>query len=249
MSKKKPNRNSKQIEKKKQKKLAASQKEEALKVAVSEVSGAIETTNDCPGGLSVCEAVSDTEQVNASKTDETENLAEAEKNAYDISTENTDSGVGENDDENTASQSPQGPMEKGEPDKGFLFRIKNIPWKDYADFVNEKLDDIWNFISETRKISVPLIILLYTAVVVAITIPIEHARVLNQIHREANVIEEIRTPENTSGSIEKDIELVLSTGSKVVYRGYEFTNTVKGANSDDFGSTYEMPVRSIHILT
>ena len=42
MSKKKSNRNSKQIEKKKQKKLAVAQKEEALKVAVSDVSDDVE---------------------------------------------------------------------------------------------------------------------------------------------------------------------------------------------------------------
>lgn len=226
MSKKKSNRNSKQIEKKKQKKLAVAQKEEALKVAVSDVSDDVEN-NDSSVCVQKCEVVPDTESAGNHKNEEAESECKPEEFED-----------GTSDIENTDCPLQEPAPEKSNSHKGSFF-LKDIPWKDYAAFVGEKLDDIWNFISETRKISVPLIILVYTAIVVAITIPIEHARLLNQIHREANVIEEIRTPENTSGSIEKDFELVLPTGSKVIYKGYEFTDTVKATNSDDFGSTYE----------
>ena len=101
-----------------------------------------------------------------------------------------------------------------------------------------KLDDLWNFISETRKISVPLIILIYTAVVVAITIPVEHANVMRKINRQTTLVEQMAAPHGGL-VLEKDVSTEVSSECKVTYRGYEFTKSVKAQNSNQFGNAYE----------
>lgn len=116
---------------------------------------------------------------------------------------------------------------------------KNTPKIDYISIFKERMDDLWNFVSETRRVSVPLILVVYTAIVVAITIPFEHARVLKEIRREVSELEQITTTESSVIALGKDVETELASGSKAMYTGYEFTDSVKAQNSNEFGSTYE----------
>lgn len=147
-----------------------------------------------------------------------------------LSADCSDSTASAEADDNT---SPENAIDKT---KNLLTMLKDTG---YITVFKERMDDIWNFISETRKISVPLIILIYTAIIVSITIPIEHARVLKQINQQTQELEQITNSENSITVLEKDYPAELASGNTVVYTGYEFTDTVKGTNSDEFGSTYE----------
>lgn len=220
MSKKKKNKsqNNIQIQKKKQKKQAQAIKNANI-ISQTEADKIIQKTSDLPDEAAVTDIIEEIPE------QESEQICEnTETESADIATENN-----ETDEHDT------------NPDSGNEEATDtiNLPKIDYIAVLKERMDDIWNFISETRKISVPLIILVYTAIIVSITIPIEHARVLKQLQQDASEFEEITNTESSITTLEKNFQTELASGSTVVYTGFEFTDTVKGENSDEFGSTYE----------
>lgn len=115
---------------------------------------------------------------------------------------------------------------------------KSISKTSVVDMLKEKADDIWDFISETRKISVPLIVLVYTAIVISVTIPIEHANVLSKIERQQAQMEQMAS-DKKGIVMEQDVPVTVSGEIEAVYRGHEFAKKVKAQNSGAYGNAYE----------
>ena len=96
-------------------------------------------------------------------------------------------------------------------------------------------DELWKFISETRKISVPIIVAVYTVIVVFITLSAQYAYDVFTIKEEQQIsIEDIITADEEEYFLEKDTETEISETITVMYRGYDFKNTVTAQNADEF---------------
>ena len=101
-------------------------------------------------------------------------------------------------------------------------------------------DELWKFISETRKISVPIIVAVYTVIVVFITLSAQYAYDVFTIKEEQQIsIEDIITADEEEYFLEKDTETEISEIITVMYRGYDFKNTVTAQNADEYAYVYE----------
>ena len=124
--------------------------------------------------------------------------------------------------------------------KILLEKCKNKANKIFS-VVNNKGDIIWEIISETRKISVPVIICVYTILVVVITTFINHAHVIGVVNapEQMSAMEDSVVDLTDKTFMEKGIAKNVNDGVDLTYRDFKFTKTVTGENSKGFGHSYE----------
>lgn len=106
--------------------------------------------------------------------------------------------------------------------------------------IKSHLNDLWNFISNTRKISVPIIMTLYTAIVVLIVLSAEYAYDTFSAKKNEQVsIEEILSAQEEKRFLEREVETEVYGTAKILYKDFKFKNKVTAQNADEYAYVYE----------
>lgn len=124
--------------------------------------------------------------------------------------------------------------------ENLLEKCKNTANKIFS-VANNKCDMLWEIISETRKISVPVIICVYTILVVVITTFVNHAHVIGVVNapEQMSAMEDSVVDLTDKSFMEKGVAKNVNDGVDLTYRDFKFTKTVTGENSKGFGHSYE----------
>lgn len=125
-------------------------------------------------------------------------------------------------------------------------KIEKIQSKEFLLKTCAEAKQIWkkflNFIIETKKVSVPVMIAVYTVVIVSAALIADNSYNKRRLaEEEARLIEEISNTQAHSADmiLEKDITLNTSENCSVTYRGFLFTNRVTAQNAEKYSDYYE----------
>ncbi len=111
-----------------------------------------------------------------------------------------------------------------------------------------KIKEFFVFVDENRKISYPVLILVYTVVIVALTIAAERAHIAQNLamSSERKIVEEMeKTPaHSTLMLLMQGQPCVVSEKCTVEYRGSAFEKKINPSKAEEFGSSYENHLES-----
>ncbi len=111
-----------------------------------------------------------------------------------------------------------------------------------------KTKEFFIFVDENRKISYPVLILVYTVVIVALTVALERAAIYENIaiNSERKIVEEMeKTPAHSTLFVLMQNEpCVVSEKCTVEYKGSTFEKKINPSKAEEFGSSYENHLES-----
>lgn len=119
--------------------------------------------------------------------------------------------------------------------KKSIFRNKKL----YSFFY--KIKEFFIFVDENRKIAYPVLILIYTVVIVAITIAAEKAYFEGNyvISSERKIVEEMENPAHqTLLVLMENTPCVVSEECTIEYKGSAFERKINPSKAEQFGSSY-----------
>ena len=133
--------------------------------------------------------------------------------------------------------------------KNFLSNVKKTISRNkklYNFF--HKTKEFFIFVDENRKISYPVLILVYTVVIVALTVAVERASISENlaINSERKIVEEMeKTPAHlTLFVLMQNEPCVVSEKCTVEYKGSAFEKKINPSKAEEFGSSYENHLES-----
>ncbi len=98
------------------------------------------------------------------------------------------------------------------------------------------------FVMETRRVSIPVIIIVYTVLIASAALIIDNSYNKRRLEvEEKRLIEEMANARAHSADIilEKDVPLAAGECGNVTYCGYSFTDRVAAQNSEKYAACYE----------
>ncbi len=111
-----------------------------------------------------------------------------------------------------------------------------------------KIKEFFLFVDENRRISYPVLILVYTVVIVALTVAVERAHIAQNLamSSERKIVEEMeKTPaHSTLMLLMQDQPCVVSEKCTVEYKGSVFEKKINPSKAEEFGSYYENHLES-----
>ncbi len=130
---------------------------------------------------------------------------------------------------------------------GSLFRLPEARKKlSVGRERREKIAKQWEkfskFVMETKKVSIPVIIIVYTVVIVSAALIIDNSYNKRRLEvEEKQLIEEMANARAHSADIilEKDVPFAAGDDCVVTYGGYSFTDRVAAQNAEKYSACYE----------
>ena len=126
----------------------------------------------------------------------------------------------------------------------FVSAAKNaVFYNKYVTAFRGKCRKAAYFLDDNRKIWYPVILLVYTIVIVAVTLSVDHAHVMNVLNvpKEKELIEQMANSaaQSTVVKLEKGIPYSVSDKFTVEYKECKFNKTISPSNAKEFGAYYE----------
>ena len=125
-----------------------------------------------------------------------------------------------------------------------LTAAKNVVFHNkYITVLGGKCREAACFLDDNRKIWYPVILIVYTIVIVAVTLSVDHTHVISKLNasKERELIEQMAdsAAQSTLVRLEKGIPYSVTDKFTVEYKECKFDKTISPSNAKEFGAYYE----------